>query len=64
MDGTDFIVPDRRPWQSTGIEPMSARETVCRLVICAAVVLATFGPLVALAVFGIAVPVLEAGAGP
>ncbi len=64
MDGTNFIVPDRHPWQSAGIEPMSAREAACRLAICAAVVLATFGLLVGFAAFGIAVPVLEAGAIP
>ena len=64
MDGTNFIVPDRRSWQSTGIEPMSAREAACRLAICAAVVLVTFGLLVGLAAFGIVVPVLEVGAGP
>ncbi len=64
MDGTDFIVPDRRPWQSAGTEPLSAREAACRLAICAAVVLATFGVLVGLAAFGTAVPVLEVGAGP
>ena len=64
MDGTNFIVPDRRPWQSTGTEPMSVREAVCRVAICAAVVLATFGLLVSLPAFGITVPVLEAGAIP
>lgn len=64
MDGTNFIVPDRRPWQSTGAEPMSVREVACRLAICAAVVLATFGLPVGLAAFGITVPVLEVGAIP
>ena len=64
MDGTDFIVPDRRPWRSPGIEPMSVREAICRLAICAAVVLATFGPLVCFAAFGIAAPVLEVDAIP
>ena len=64
MDGTNFIVPDRRPWQSTGTDPMSAREAACRLAICAAVVLAALGLLVGFAAFGIAVPVLEVSAGP
>ena len=64
MDGTNFVVPDRRPWQATGSESMSVREAACRLAICAAVVLATFGLLVGLTVFGIAVPVLEVGAVP
>ena len=64
MDGTNFIVPDRRPWRSINIESMSAREAAFRLAICAAVVLAAFGPLVGLAAFGTTVPVLEVGAGP
>ncbi len=64
MDGTSFIVPDRRPRQPTGIEPMSAREAACRLAIFAAVALAMFGLLVGLAAFGITVPVLEVGAIP
>ena len=64
MDGTDFIVPDRRPWQSTGIDQMSLWEAVCRLVICAAVVLAPFGLLVGFAALGIAGQVPEIIAGP
>ncbi len=64
MDGTNFIVPDRHPWQPIGNEPMSAREAACRLAVYAAAVVATFGLLVGLAAFGIAVPVLEAGAIP
>ena len=64
MDGTNFIIPDRRPWRPIDIEPMSAREAAFRLAICAADVLATFGPLVGFAAFGTAVPVLEIGVGP
>ena len=64
MDGTNFIVPDRRPWQATGSESMSVREAACRLAICAAIVLVTFGLLVGLAAFGVTVPVQEIGAGP
>ena len=64
MDGTNFIVPDRRPWQSTGIDQMSPWEAACRLAICAAVVLASFGLLVGFAALGIAVPVSEVIAGP
>ena len=64
MDGTNFIVPDRRPWQSTGIDQISLWEAVSRLVICAAVVLAPFGLLVGFAAFGIAAPVPEIIAGP
>ena len=63
MDGTNFIVPDRRPWQPGSVEPMSAREAACRLAICAAVVLASFGLLVSFSVLGVAVPVLEVSAG-
>ena len=64
MDDTNFIVPDRRPWQPASIEPMLAREAACRLAICVAVVLATLGLLVGFAALGIAVPVLEVSAGP
>ena len=64
MDGTNFIIPDRRPWRPIDIEPMSAREAAFRLAICVAIVLVAFGPLVGLAAFGITVPVLEVGAGP
>ena len=64
MDGTSFIVPDRRPWQPAGAEPTSAREAACRLAIYAAIVLTTFGLLVGLAAFEIDIPVLEAGAVP
>ena len=64
MDGTNFIVPDRRPWRPTGVEPTSAWEAACRLAICAAIVMATFGLLIGLAAFGVVVPALEVGAGP
>ena len=64
MDGTNFIVPDRRSWQPASIEPMSAREAAYRLAICAAVILATLGLLVGFAAFGTAVPVTEVSAGP
>ena len=62
MDGTNFIVPDRHPWRPAGVKQVSAWEAAGRVAICAAVVVATFGLLVGLAAFGIAIPVLEAGA--
>lgn len=64
MDGTSFIVPDWRPQQPAGIGQRSARDTVCRLALCAAVVLAPLSLLVSFAVFGTAVPVLEICPGP
>lgn len=64
MDGTNFIVPDRRPWHSASVEPMPAREFACRLAICAAVILPTLGLLVGFAAFGTVIPVLEVSAGP
>ncbi len=60
MNGINFIVPDRQPWQPAGDGPMSTREAAYRLAICAAVVLTTVGLLVGLAIFGITVPVLNA----
>ena len=64
MDGTNFIVPNRRPPEETGAGHMRAREAACRLTVCAAVVLATFATLLALAAAGVSVPVPEFAAGP
>ena len=64
MDGGNFIGPGRRPWLKVSDNRLPTREAAWRLAVCAAVVLTTFGLIVALAAAGIALPVLEVGAGP